>query len=115
MNCGIVCLIEYIKMLEQDSEEVIAVLNQYLDCTFLSIYDLMNILKEHDILLEAYYWKKIDRKGPYIIYLKKQKHFILVKQVGLMVTLYDQRIKNVKIPFLLFWLLYQGYYLKIIV
>lgn len=114
MNCGVICLLEYLKELGLESDEVKESLMRYVRYPYVSMYEMMEVLQPFGIEMEAYHWNKIDKKGPYLIYLKKQKHFMLVKQVGWMVTLFDQRIQNVKIPYFLYRFLYQGYYLKIV-
>ena len=107
MNCGIYCLQEYLKLYGMDFEFTY-------DKEEISMLDLVNILDELEIKAEGYYSKKICLEDPYIVYLPKQRHFMLVKKIGWFVLICDQNIKDVYIPYFLFKLIYQGYYLKIV-
>ena len=106
MNCGLYCMQEYAKMYGIK-------LDVYYDKQYMSMLQMIEMLKSYGIYANGYYRKSVCKQAPYIIFLPNQKHFMLVKKIGYMVELCDQRISSVKIPYILFKFLYRGYYLKI--
>ena len=107
MNCGVYCLLEYLKLYD------IHVSIEYHDKE-ISMLSLIKILEEYDIKAEGYYLKSVFKDAPYILFLPKQRHFMLVKKIGWFVLICDQNVKDVYIPYFLYKLIYQGYYLKIV-
>ena len=107
MNCGIYCLQEYLKLYKIDYAITY-------EKDEISMLELVEILKEYNIESNGYFCKRVCKEAPYIVYLAKQKHFMLVKKIGWFVLLCDQNIKDVYIPYFLFKFIYQGYYLKIV-
>ena len=106
MNCGIYCLKEYLKLYDIEVD-----LNY--EKPVISMLEIVNILKQMQIEASGYYCKHVLHEEPYIIYLPKQKHFMLVKKIGWFVHLCDQRVHSVWLPYFLYLFIYQGYYLKI--
>ena len=107
MNCGIYCLQEYLKLYH--IEHVFPY-----DRHEISMLELVDLLKELSIESNGYYCKKVYKDAPYILYLPKQRHFMLVKKIGWFVLLSDQNVKDIYVPYFLYKFIYQGYYLKIV-
>ena len=107
MNCGVYCLQEYLKL--YDIEHIFQC-----DKPEISMLDMVNLLNDLSIEAYGYYCKRVYKNSPYILYLPKQKHFMLVKKIGWFVLLCDQNVKDIYVPYFLFKFIYQGYYLKIV-
>ena len=106
MNCGIICLQEYLQVLGISIE-------LHYEQDWISMLELKEILESYQIQANGYYSLLAPKEAPYIIFLPKQKHFMLVKKVGWMVHLFDQNIKDIQIPYVLFLFIYQRYFFKI--
>ena len=106
MNCGLYCMHEYVK--DYGIRLDVVWYKEYM-----SMLEMKELFERYGVYANGYYSSKICKQAPYILYLPKQKHFMLVKKVGWFVTLCDQRVGEIRIPYVLYWLIYQGYYLKI--
>ena len=110
MNCGVYCAIEYLKQLNigsADLEIAAKELEERLN-NGLSIYDLTEVLNKYDYPLEAYRSKFKAFKTPYIMYLRKQKHYLLVTKESGQYYVWDQKIGKQKVSLFILRIIYQG-------
>lgn len=110
MNCGVYCAIEYLKQLNINPSELEIITGKLLERLNegLSIYDLIEVLTRYGYPLKAYRSKYKAFRTPYIIYLKHQKHYLLVTKEKEQYFIWDQKIGKQKVrPFIL-KIIYQG-------
>ena len=107
MNCGIYCLQEYLKLYDIQC-------SFHYDKSEISMLELVQLLDNLSIEANGYYSKRVYKNAPYILYLPKHKHFMLVKKIGWFVLLSDQNIKDLYVPYFIYKFIYQGYLLKIV-
>ena len=109
VHCGLKCVEEYYssinKSFEAVSKEITA---RECECG-ISVYDLVECLRNDGISANAYKCFFMYLKAPYIIYLPKQKHFMLVKKIGWMVEIHDSNFGSKTIPFIVYLFIYQNY------
>ncbi len=110
MNCGVYCAVEYLKQLKISSkvlELIVKELEQRL-VEGLSIYDLLQVLNKYGYHLAAYHSRFKAFKTPYIIYLRRQKHYLLVTKENEQYYVWDQKIGKQKVKPFILRLIYQG-------
>ena len=110
MNCGVYCAIEYLKQLNISSK-VLEILIKELEERSkdgLNIYDLIEVLNNYGYPLKAYRSRFIAFKTPYIMYLPRQQHYLLITKEENQYYVWDQRIKKRKVHPLILKFIYQG-------
>ncbi|MGB4984700.1 MAG: cysteine peptidase family C39 domain-containing protein [Erysipelotrichaceae bacterium] len=87
MNCGVACIMEYLRINNLKNEVLVNQLKDRVNKSGISVGDLVMILKNNGISCDAYFKRK-DHNYPFIAYYWYQ-HFVLVLADGRYVVVYD--------------------------
>ena len=109
MRCGIECVSEYLKLLDVEVSFPISELEHRMTPKGISIYDIINVLEKHCIEAHVYKCFFVCPKPPFIVYLSRKKHYLLVKKTGLFVELFDNNVGWIKIPVFIYFFISKRY------
>ena len=109
MRCGIESVREYLKLLNIDYKFVVEEFEKRVTADGISVYDIVDVLGNYDVEAHVYKCFFVYPKAPFIIYLSNERHYILIKRIGLLVELFDNNVGWVKIPIIVYFFLSKRY------
>ena len=114
MNCGVLCVCEYLKLNGFDPEDIRKQLTERVCARGLSIQDIIEVMGNNGFECEAYYDCRVCEKYPYIMYDALYRHYYLVISCdGNYVYMYDSRLGYFRVRRWFFRLFWRKYYVSV--
>ena len=107
MDCGIICIKYLLDYLNINDERTVLELSKLINDKGLSVYNIVTILNQYHIRINAYKTYRLKHKTPYIMLLRgfKTGHYIVILEVRkFSVIIFDPVLKERKVNKLLLYL-----------
>ncbi len=114
MNCGVLCVCEYLRLNGFDPEKIRRQLTERVCVRGLSIQDIIKVMGDNGFTCEAFYDRRVCENYPYIMYDAVYRHYYLViSSDGTYVYMYDSRLGYFRVRRWFFRLFWRKYYVSV--
>ena len=114
MNCGVLCVCEYLKLNGIDPGIIREQLTERVCSKGLSVQDILEVMRDNGFECEAYYSRKICTQYPYLMYDALYRHYYLVISCdSAYVYMYDSHWGHFRLRHWFFRLFWRKYYVSL--